>query len=604
MTINALPPLPVVVPFTIAAVLMAAGKRFPRRVIDVLAIATTAAVGVSCAVLLDQSRQRPIVYWFGGWAPQDGIALGISFFIDPFSAMLALLASLLVLAGFVYSWRYFHEVEPLYPALMLIFLGALAGFALTGDLFNLFVFFELMSVAAYALTATKIEEEESLMGAFNFAVSNSVGSFLVLTGIALLYGRTGALNLAQIGAALQDRSADGLVIAAWVLIASGFSVKAALVPFHFWLADAHAVAPAPVCVLFSGVMVELGLYAVLRVHWTIFAEAFSAHENGLRLILFAAGTLSAMLGGIMCFAQRHLKRLLAFSTISHMGLFLLGAACFTADGLAGAAVYVLAHGCVKGGLFLCTGIVLNRFGSVDENRLRGRGGILGGVGVLFALGGLALSGMPPFGTCAGKALIEDAAERLGHRWISLVFLISSALTGGAVLRAAAALFLGWGHDINTEAHTPKKEETETEKKYRRAPLVMLAPVGFLFLLALAVGVWSALAQEARRSAAGFQDQAEYRSVVLFGQAFPPLDEPEQPPPRGYLMGVASAFAAAMLAVGASFRHRLPHALRRIGRIGKPILSLFHTLHSGHIGDYVVWIMVGVAVLGGLCAVLY
>lgn len=582
---------------------MAVGKHFPRRVLDVLAITTTAAVAVLCAVLLDQSRHGPIVYWFGGWTPHDGIALGISFFIDPFSAALALLAALLVLAGFVYCWRYFHEVEPLYPALMLTFLGALAGFALTGDLFNLFVFFELMSVAAYALTATKIEEEESLMGAFHFAVSNSVGSFLVLTGIALLYGRTGALNLAQIGVALQDRPADGLAIAAWVLIASGFSVKAALVPFHFWLADAHAVAPTPVCVLFSGVMVEMGLYAVLRVHWTVFAESLSAHANGLRLLLFAAGTLSALLGGIMCFGQRHLKRLLAFSTVSHMGLFLLGAACFTADGLAGAAVYVLAHGCVKGGLFLCAGIVLNRFGSVDENRLRGRAGVLGVVGVLFAAGGLALSGMPPFGTCTGKALIEDAAERLGHRWISLVFLLSSALTGGAVLRAAAALFLGWGKDINTEAHTPKREEKETEEKYRRAPFVMWAPVGILLLLALAVGLWPRLVEEARRYAASFQDQAGYRSVVLSAEPAPRRTEPQGRPPSGYLMGGASTLSAMALALLALFRHRLPLTVRRIGRIGKPLLSELHTLHSGHVGDYVVWIVVGVAILGGICAML-
>ncbi|MGH7225323.1 MAG: proton-conducting transporter membrane subunit, partial [Gemmataceae bacterium] len=203
-----------IVPFIAAALLMAVGKRLPRRAVDVLSITTSTAVAVLCALLLARALDGPFVYWFGDWQPRDGVALGIAFVIDPIGAALALLAALLVLAGFVYSWRFFNEVGPLYPALMLTFLGAMAGFALTGDLFNLFVFFELMSVSAYALTATKIEEEESLMGAFNFAVSNSVGSFLVLTGIALIYGRAGALNLAQIGTALQGCSADGLVIAA------------------------------------------------------------------------------------------------------------------------------------------------------------------------------------------------------------------------------------------------------------------------------------------------------------------------------------------------------------------------------------------------------
>jgi multicomponent Na+:H+ antiporter subunit D len=601
LTINALPPLPVVLPLTVAAVLMAVGKHLPRRVIDVLCLVTTAAVVTLCAVLLADSRQTLLVYWFGGWTPRDGVALGISFAIDPFGAGLALLAALLVLAGFVYSWRYFEEVGPLYPTLMLTFLGALCGFSLTGDLFNLFVFFELMSVAAYALTAHKIEEEESLMGAFNFAISNSVGSFLVLTGIALLYGRTGALNLAQIGTALQTVPLDGLTIAAWVLISCGFAVKAALVPFHFWLADAHAVAPTPVCVLFSGVMVELGLYAVLRVYWTVFAVPLSVHETVLRSFLLSAGTLSALLGGVLCFAQSHLKRLLAFSTVSHMGLFLIGASCLTADGLAGAGVYVLAHGFVKGSLFLCAGILLNRFASVDENYLRGRGRILRWVGVVFAVGGLALSGMPPFGTCAGKALIEDATKQLGHPWLSVVFVLSSALTGGAVLRASAAVFLGWGHTDNKDADTPKREEKETNKKYRRTPLTMLVPTGALLALALGVGLWPELAHEARQAATRFQDTAGYASAVLVDRPVERAFGEEEPAPHGSLAGMASAFGAAALALAALFRQYLPQTVRRLGRAGKPLLSVLRTLHSGHVGDYVVWIVVGVAVLGAFGA---
>jgi multicomponent Na+:H+ antiporter subunit D len=600
VTIDSLPPLPVVVPLLVAAVLMAAGKHLPRRLRDTLCLAATAAVVVLCALLLEQARQATVVYWFGGWTPREGVALGISFAIDPFGAALALLAALLVLAGFVYSWRYFNEVGPLYPALMLTFLGAMAGFSLTGDLFNLFVFFELMSVAAYALTAHKIEEEESLMGAFNFAVSNSVGSFLVLTGIALIYGRTGALNLAQIGTALRSTPLDGLMMTAWVLIACGFAVKAALVPFHFWLADAHAVAPTPVCVLFSGVMVELGLYAVLRVYWTVFAAPLAAHEGYLRPFLLAAGTLSALVGGILCFAQCHLKRLLAFSTVSHMGMFLIGAACLTPAGLAGAGLYVLAHGCVKGSLFLCAGILLNRFSSVDENYLRGRGGMLAWVGVLFALGGLALSGIPPFGTCAGKALIEDAAKQLGHSWIAALFVLCSALTGGAVLRASASVFLGWGHTDNEDARTPKHEQKETNKKYRRAPFTMLAPVAVLLLLALGVGLWPKLATEAQRAAARFQDTSGYASAVLAHRS-PENPSDDKPSPHGYLAGTASAGGAVAFALMALFHQRLPRSLRRLGRSARPLLTALRTLHSGHVGDYVVWIIAGVALLGALGA---
>src|SRR5207302_7083361 len=136
----------------------------------------------------------------------------------------------------------------------------------------------------------------SLQGAINFAAVNTVAAFLVLTGIALLYGRTGALNLAQIGRALP--AADGLVIVAFVLIACGFLVKGAMVPFHFWLADAHAVAPTPVCIIFSGVMVEAGLYAVARIYGTVFGGALAAHEARGRGLPLAVRARTAVACGL------------------------------------------------------------------------------------------------------------------------------------------------------------------------------------------------------------------------------------------------------------------------------------------------------------------
>ena len=148
-----------------------------------------------------QGGRRGSVYWFAGFRPSHGVAIGIDFAAGPLSAGLACLAAVLVTAAMTFSWRYFERVGTYYHALMLTFLAGMTGFCLTGDIFDLFVWFELMGVSAYALTAYRPEERGPIQGALNFAITNSVGAYLSLSGIALIYGRTGALNMAQIGTA-------------------------------------------------------------------------------------------------------------------------------------------------------------------------------------------------------------------------------------------------------------------------------------------------------------------------------------------------------------------------------------------------------------------
>ena len=406
-------------------------------------MATAAVVTVCCLALLVSCRDGTVVYWFGGWTPRGGIALGIAFAVDPVGAAMATLAGVLATAALTFSWRIFEAVRTLHHGLMLVFLAGIVGFCLSGDLFNMFVFYELFSVAAYALAGYQTTDPGTVRGALNFAITNSVGAILVLAGIALLYGRTGALNLAQLGQSLAGRPADRLVVVAFLLLMVGFFVKAAVVPFHFWLADAYALAPTVVGVLFAGVVSELGLYAVARVYWTVFSGPLEAVQ-GLRTIMLAGAVTTALVGGVMCVLQHHLARMLAYATVSHIGLTLAGFALLGPAGTGGAVLYLVADGLVKGALFISVGIIDHNLRDTDELRLAGRGRHLPWTAALLVAGALGLAGVPPFGTFLGKALLEEAALEAGRPWLIGLFVAVAALTSAALLRATGRVFLGLG----------------------------------------------------------------------------------------------------------------------------------------------------------------
>jgi multicomponent Na+:H+ antiporter subunit D len=605
--VNDLAPLPVVIPLLGAAGLVGAVAISMRLFIDVLSLLVALAVTVICGVLLHQSGDGTIVYWFGGWEPRGHVALGISFAIDPIGAGLATFVAAMFVMAFVFSFRYFRVVGPLFHTLMLLFLAGAMGFSLTGDLFNLFVFFELVSVSAYALTAYDIEEEGPLTGTLNFAVTNSIGAFLILTGIALVYARTGALNMAQIGEALAGEEPDGLVIGAFTLMTVGFFTKAAIVPFHFWLADAYSVAPTPVCLLLSAAMSELGLYALVRVYWTVFSGALDDVAEAVTIVLLVAGALTAVVGAVMCFSQRHLKRMLAFATISHVGLFLIGIALLEPEGLAGTAIYVMADGAIKASLFVGVGVIQHRYASVDELALRGRGRDLPLTAALMALGGLALASLPPFGPFLGKSMIDDAATAAGHGWVVAVMVFASALTGGAVLRASGRIFLGLGRAREgPDEFALPGDEVDPETAYRRdrVPRTMTIPMIALLSGGLALGLVPGLAGDAVGAAARLVDQPAYVATVLDGAPSPDVSGAfDGPHTKDWLFAFVAMGGAIALAAVALQHGRLRDALGEgpAGRSARAGLAGLRALHSGHVGDYVTWLVVGTVALGAVWA---
>jgi multicomponent Na+:H+ antiporter subunit D len=603
---DVLAPLPVAIPLTTAAALTAFGHFLGKRVDDVAAIAASAAVLVISLLLVLHAGDHRIAYWFGGWKPRHGLALGVSFTIDPIGAGFAALAAALMTAALVFSWRYFDEVGTLFHVLMLAFLAGMCGFALSGDLFNMFVWFELMGAAAYALTGYRVEEASPLQGAVNFAVTNTLGAYCVLIGIALLYGHTGALNLAQIGETLAGRKPDGLVVVAFALVICGFLVKGAMVPFHFWLADAHAVAPTPVCVLFSGAMVELGLYGVARVYWTAFAGVPGAHDGGMRDILLGLGVLTAVLGALMCFLQRHIKRLLAYSTISHAGLIVMGIALLTPKALAGSTAVVIAHGLLKGGLFLCVGILLNRLSSVDELRLRGHGRSLPWVGALFTLGAIGLAAPVPFGLFLGKSLLEESATHTGYGWVAPVVTAVTIVSVAAILRVAGRVFLGLGPADDPLLSPEPDEDHEVEESPERSDLLMLLPTAALILAGLAVGLVPGVESHLEHAAEFFQNRHSYVETVLNGKLeHPPAGTSAllKLPAASVAWSLVSLVGAVAFALLALYREQLvPRRVReRAHDVLGGGLNVLRTVHSGVIGDYVAWLTFGVAAFGGLLA---
>ncbi|HEY3831602.1 MAG TPA: complex I subunit 5 family protein [Acidimicrobiia bacterium] len=600
---DAVAPLAMFVPLAGAAVLAGLTGIVHRVVADLYVLVVTIATTVLCAVLLRRTTDHRVLHWFGGWRPAHGNAIGVALTVDTIGAATALLIGVLALAAFIFSWRHLESGSRHFHVLMLLFEGGMIGFALTGDLFLLFVCFELMSVAAYALTGLKMTDAGSMQGAINFAVVNSAGSFALLLGIGLVYARTGSLNFALIGQTLAGHPADGTVAVALVLLVTGLLTKAAIVPFHFWLADAHAVAPTPACVLFSGIMVELGLYGTARIYWTMFSGALVPRQHAFGLVLLGLGAATIVVGGMMCFLQHNLKRLLAFSTISHAGVILVGLGLMNHDALAGAAVYVVGHGLIKGALFVMAGIVLHRTGALDELSLRGRGRAkrMWPSSALFIVSGLALAGAPPFALGLGKSMIDDAGA--GYWWLPWLLAFSGVVTGGAVLRASGRIFGGWGSDEGirypADTYAELHEEHETDAAHERTPLVLIFPAFALLALSLVVGLWHGLADHVEIAAARFVDRPAYAAAVLTGHDHLISVSTKAPAVSATFIGIAEAAAAIALAL-VSLACQPVTARWRSKRVDAYApMAVLRDLHSGRAPDYVAWFTLGLAVFGGL-----
>jgi len=577
-------PLPVVLPLAGAALILFLNTVLPRRWVQGITLLFVLAEVALSAVLLHRSGSGTIVYWFGGWTPSHGVALGISFTVDPLGAGGAVLAGLIVAAAVATTGSTarstagstMENAQGFVHALLLTLLAAMTGFCLTGDLFNLFVFFELMAVSAFALAALHTTSRAALRAALNFAITNSVGAFLVLIGIALLYSRSGALNLAQIGRALAATGhLDRLTIIAFALLTVGFLIKAAVVPFHLWLVDTASTAPVPLVIILAGVLDTLGVYAVARIYWTVFATSVGSHDTVVRTTLIVIGAVSAVTGATLALMFEGARRRLGCVMVSHTGILLVGVGCLSASGLAGAAVYAIGDGAVKAALIV--GVTVAGAGGPAVSRARRRCGV-----GLLAVGGLALAGFPLFATGLGKAVIEDAASAAGYPWVTPVIVLAAVLSAAAVFDVAWSMARPPFADVQTpDVQIPGSAGPS------RWHIVFAVGSGLLALSAAA----NVLGRWATHAAVRFVDTAGYQQRVLGGGPAAVLGKA----PASIQLSVGGA-AIDLLTVLAAVG--LAAALNRSGadRAARQstLRAVAARLHDGSIGDSVTWVTAGTA----------
>ena len=432
-------PLPVALPLAgaVAAPLLA---RLHRQLAVIVGLV---ALGGSTVILL---LQAPSVFgglvrahYLGLWTPVHGQALGIALAADPFGLIFALTSAVIGAVLLLYTLSELGGLGPRelggYACLFQLVVAALIGAALTADLINLFVWFEVAALASYGLTAFLLERPIALEAAFKILALTTLASFAVFIGAGLLYAVNGALNYAQLHGALARHLSTPDLIALGLLVA-GFATKAGLVPFHGWLADVHTATSGPVSALFSGLMYNFGIVAIAR----LALQVFGPGSTPILGLLLTVGIISALLGAVMALAQDDLKRLLAYDTISQMGILAIGLGTGTAPGIAGAVYHLVNHALFKSLLFLCAGAILHRTGLTKLSEMGGLARRMPVVAVAFVIGAASIAGIPPLNGYVSLSLIHTGLLD-GHQYLPYaLMLIAQVITIAALGKAAWLAF--------------------------------------------------------------------------------------------------------------------------------------------------------------------
>jgi proton-translocating NADH-quinone oxidoreductase chain N len=397
--------------------------------------------------------------------------------LDPLGVFMAGLALVMGILVTVYSARYMEHDS--YPERFFVFLVAMiagmVGLAFSADLFNMYVFFEVMSIASYLLVAFR-KDYAAVEASFKYLIYGSAGTMLALFGISIVYQMTGELNCDKIHALIQNMPPNGGLIAVTMIIA-GFGVKTAMVPLHFWLPDAHAAAPSGISAMLSGVVIEIGLLTMLKVLMVLPVKG-----AGLTLAIFAVLTMTV--GNLMALAQTDIKRLFAYSSVAQIGYILLGIGIGmnygVLSGMEGGLFHILNHAFMKGAAFLIAGAFIHYTATRNIEDLKGIASKMPLSSICLTIACLALAGIPPFSGFMSKLMIYKAGVDM-HCWLGLFFTFAAIFN--SILSCGYYLPL-----INALYSRERSKTVENLKSLGEAPFLITVPVIVMTFLTIYMGV--------------------------------------------------------------------------------------------------------------------
>jgi multicomponent Na+:H+ antiporter subunit D len=406
-------------------------RRKPR--LQVMIVITAMVIALLCSSALLYSvvtSGQPVTFQVGGWQAPFGITL----IGDMLSAFMVLMSQFVLTAGLLYAAGCQDKCIH-YPAFYPIFLAMVTGLTgtfLTGDLFNLFVFAELMVIAGAVLTAVS-DDRLGVEAAYKYFIISLVASAFILLACGALYASYGTLNMADLSKRIADNPDTPLVVLAMVFLLAFFMVKSAVIPFHFWQPDFHTASPTPVSAMLSSVVVKLGVYGFIRMVTLLFIDLAPA----IRLLLVVAGCLGVVLGGLGAAGTSNAKRMLAYSTLGQIGFILVGIGWGTSLSLAAALIFTFNHSLIKSAMLMLAGAVASRAAvkSAAFSVLTGVGKASQPAGALFLIGGIALAGLPPTnGFISKMVLFQSGIDAQAYLPLALIG-VASLVTLVYVIRA-------------------------------------------------------------------------------------------------------------------------------------------------------------------------